>query len=241
MEREMLLEKYIQGELTEKELLEFDALLNSDADFKGEVEFHTDLKRVAEAEDDDDFREILSDFEAEARTEKPIERRFPTKWLVAASIALLAGLTYFFTMDLSVSTQDLYAQNFEPYRNVVHPVVRGEDAQDKKTKAFAAYQIGKYEEALPLFTELYTTEKTPYYLFYRANALIQLNRAAEAVPLLQEHLKTNDTLIKNSPWYLAMAYLQLDDKENAKKMLQEVVKNGAYKVDEAQKLLDALE
>lgn len=241
MERETLLEKYLQGKLTAKERPEFDALLHSDANFKGEVQFHTDLKRVAEAEDDDDFREMLSDFEAEARTENSIEKRFPTKWLVAASIALIAGLTYFFTVNSSVSTQDLYVQNFEPYRNVVYPVVRGEDAQDEKTKAFAAYQIGKYEEALPLFAELYTTEKSPYYLFYRANALIQLNRAKEAIPLLKEHLKTNGNLVEKSPWYLAMAYLQLDDEENAKIMLDSVVAIGTYKVDEAKNLLDALE
>lgn len=240
MERETLLEKYIQGELTEKEWREFDALLKEDSDFKSDVDFHTDLKRVAEAEDDDYFKEMLSDFEAQARTENSIKKRFPTKWLVAASIALIAGLAYFFTVDSSASTQDLFVSNFEPYRNVVHPIVRGEEGQTKKTNAFAAYQTGDYETALPLLDELYTNTKEPYYLFYRANALIELNRAKEAVPLLQQHLKTNDTLVKNSPWYLAMAYLQLDDKENAIKMLQEVIKNGKYKVEEAQKLLDAL-
>lgn len=241
MEREMLLEKYIQGELTEIEFQEFDALLKSDAGFKEEVEFHMDLKRVAEEEDDDAFKEIMSDFESEARNENSIKKRFPIKWLVAASIALTAGLAYFFTMDFPASTQDLFVSNFEPYRNVVHPIVRGEEGQTKKTSAFIAYQTGDYKTALPILDELYTDTKEPYYLFYRANALIELNRAKEAVPLLQEHLRTNDTLVKNSHWYLAMAYLQLDDKENAKEMLQEVVKNGAYKVDEAQKLLDALE
>jgi|SRR5680860_422584 len=240
MERETLLEKYIQGKLTEKEWQEFDALLKVDSDFKEEVEFHNDLKRVAESEDDAAFKEIVSDFESEARMEKPTAKRFPVKWLVAASIALIACLTYILTLDSTTSTQALFAENFEPYRNVVHPIVRGEEGQNKKTNAFAAYQIGDYETALPLLDELYANTKEPYYLFYRANALIVLNRAKEAVPLLQEHLRTNDTLVKNSPWYLAMAYLQLDDKENAKKMLHEVVKNEGYKVNEAQKLLEAL-
>lgn len=241
MEREAWLEKYLQGELTEKERPEFDALLKNDADFKAEVEFHSDLKRVTEAEDDEQFKEMLSDFESEARMERPSVKRFPRKWLVAASIVLLIGLTYFFAVDYSASTQDLFVNNFEPYRNVVHPVTRGEEGQNKKTNAFVAYQTGDYETALPIMAELYANTKEPYYLFYRANALIELNRAKEAVPLLQEHLRTGDSLTKNSEWYLVMAYLQLDDKKNAKKMLQEVVKNGAYKVEEAQKLLDALE
>ncbi len=241
MERETLLEKYLQGELSPTERSEFDALLNSDANFKGEVQFHNDLKSVTEAEDDDQFREMLSDFESEARMEKPSVKRFPVKWLVAASILLVVGLTYFFTVDHSVSTQELFVINFEPYRNVVHPLTRGEDATDTKTEAFSAYQTKDYETAQFLFTELYTDTQEPYYLFYRANALIELNRAEEAVPLLQEHLDTEDSLVKNSRWYLAMAYLQLDDTDNAKRMLREVVRNGAYKAEEAQKLLDALE
>ncbi len=241
MERETLLEKYLHGELTAKERSEFDALLNSDADFKEEVQFHTDLKSVTEAEDDDQFREMLSDFESKARMEKPSVKRFPVKWLVAASILLVVGLTYFFTIDPSVSTQDLFVSNFEPYRNVVHPVTRGEDATDTKTEAFSSYQTKDYKTALSLFTKLYTDTQEPYYLFYRANALIELNRAEEAIPLLQEHLGTEDSLVKNSRWYLAMAYLKLDDLENTKRMLREVVRNAAYKTEEAQKLLDALE
>jgi len=244
MERETLLEKYLQEELTDEETLEFNLLLKSDADFSKEVLFHTNLKRVTEADDDAEFKEMLSEFEAEARMEKLSVKRFPTKWLVAASIALLAGLTYFFTVDRSVSTQDLFAQNFKPYPNVVHPLERGGEGQDKKTMAFAAYQTGDYAEALPLFTELYASGKVPNYLFYTANALIELNRANEAVPMLQEHLKsteTTDTLVEKSPWYLAMAYLQLDEKENAIEMLYTVIKNGTYKADEAQELLDALE
>lgn len=241
MDRETLLEKYVQGELTEKERQKFDALLKNNADFKGDVEFHTNLKRVTEADDDDKFRGILSEFEAEASTQNSIEGRLPTKWLVAAAIALTAGLAYFFTIDSSVSTKNLFVQNFEPYPNTVNPIVRGVEDDHQKTKAFVAYQIGKYEEALPLFTKLYTTEKIPYYLFYRANALIQLNRAAEAIPLLQEHLKTKDKLTDKSNWYLAMAYLQLDDKANAKKMLNLVVNEGDFKVVEAQRLLEELD
>ena len=244
MEREMLLEKYLEEELTEEERKEFEMLLKSDADFSREVKFHADLKRVTESDDDDNFKEMLSDFEAEARMEKPSVKKSPTKWLVAASISLLAGLTYFFNVDQFASTQDLFADNFKPYPNLVHRIVRSGEAQDKKIKAFSAYQTGAYIEALPMFTELYASDKEPYYLFYSANALIELNRAREAVPMLQEHLRITqitDTLVEKSPWYLAMAYLQLDEKENAIKMLNAVIKNGTYKVDDAQKLLNALE
>ncbi len=248
MKGERLLEKFLQGKLTETEQQEFDSLLKNDPAFKEEVEFQTDVMRAVIAEEDGNFAEMLSDFESEARNEEQqivqVEstgaKRFPTKWLVAASIAILAALTYFFTLNQANDPKDLFAENFKPYRNVTHPITRGEEPADHKTKAFLAYSKGEYKEALPLFTELYASEKEPYYLFYKANALIQLNRAAEAVPLLQEHLKTQDSLTDKSNWYLAMAYLQLKDIEKAKQALQRVVDTNAYKMEDAKQLLDEL-
>ncbi len=248
MEPEELLEKHLQDMLTETERQEFNTLLKSDPDFKEEVEFQMDVKRAVTADEDENFMEILSDFESEARTEEQksaqVEltkvKTFPTKWLVAASIALLIGLTYFFTANQATDTQGLFVENFKPYRNVTHPITRSAETINTKTMAFIAYEKEDYEETIALFAELYLVEKEPYYLFYKANALIQLNRAAEAVPLLQEHLQTSDTLVDKSNWYLAMAYLQLNDTKNAIKALNEIVAKNAYKAEEAKQLLDAL-
>ena len=248
MEREMLLEKYLLDELTETEWQEFKEILKKDPDFGKEVDFQIDVKRAVTADEDDNFRNLISDFESEAKTtasqttlvERSKVKALPTKWLVAASAILLVGLGYFFTTNQNKSNKDLFAQNFKPYRNVIHPTTRGDEAMDTKDKAFGAYSKGDYQDAIPLFAELYTTEKQPYYLFYEANALIQLNRAAEAIPLLLEHLKTEDSLIDKSNWYLAMAYLQLEDSENAKRVLKRVVETNAYKAEEAKQLLDAL-
>lgn len=261
MEKEMLLEKFIQNRLTEAEQKQFDKLYAADDNFKAEVDFHTNISRVTEAEDDDSFREILSSFESErlletardgnisetpsvlemeVKSEKTAVKRFPTKWLVAASIALIAGLTYFFIPDSSTSPQELFAQNFEPYPNIVNPIVRGEESVDQKTKAYVAYQQKDYTTAEALFTELLTVQDQPHYLFYKANALLQLNKGREAIPLLQKRLKINDKLTEKTGWYLAMAYLQVGDSENAEKILQTVVSDGKFKVEEAKELLTSL-
>lgn len=262
MDREKMLEKFMEGRLTEAEQKEFDRLYDVDLNFKTEVDFLTNISKVAEAEDDDAFREMLTSFEAEAlltakrddkvndappdneieaKSKKTGVKRFPTRWLVAASIALIAGLTYIFMPASPTSNQDLFNQNFQPYPNVVHPIVRGEEGQISKTKAFAAYQNGEYSSAIALFAELYAASKEPDYLFYQANALLQLKKGKEAIPLLQNHLMTADSLTEKSDWYLAMAYLQVDDTNNAKKMLQSVVDDGVFKVQEAKKLLKSLQ
>lgn len=248
MERQSLLDKYLQDKLTEAELLAFNAFLESDPEFKEEVAFQTDVKRAVIAEEDENFKDMLSGFDSEAQatasktTEHKTEKTktFPNKWLVAASVALMAGLGYFYSISQTTDPKDLFVENFTPYRNVTHPITRGEAVTDTKTKAFLAYSKTAYKEAIPLFTELYTVSKEPYYLFYKANALIQLNRGEEAIPLLKEHLATTDALTDKSNWYLAMAYLQLEDTENAKKALNEVVSKKTYKAEQAKQLLDVL-
>lgn len=248
MERETLLEKYLQDKLTETGWQEFDALLNSDPDFKEEVDFQMDVKRAVTAEEDESFMDILSDFESEAQTTEPKtvqlepskSTKLPIKWMVAASVAVLAGIAYFFSANQAADPQDLFAANFKPYRNVTHPITRGAEATDTKTKAFLAYSKGNYENAIPLFDELYASSKEPFYLFYKANALIQVRKAEEAVPLLLEHLKTQDSLTDKTNWYLAMAYLQLQDTEKAKVALRKVVEISGYKNEEAKQLLGAL-
>lgn len=237
--QEDLIEKYIQNRLSPTEEVLVHKLLQNDINFERELTFHANLKKAIEKEDEDNFRNLISELESKANIESKPPRRSYIKWLVAASIILLLGLSYFSTFNQKASTNDLFASYFEPYRNVIQPLERGNEQQDQKSLAFLAYEKGDYEEAINLFTALYSTTKEPYYLFYKANALLKLEKANEALPLLLEHLKTNDTLKAKTTWYLALAYLKLNDRPNARITLEKVITDAKYKTTEAQKLLSA--
>jgi len=242
MKHEELIEKYIQNNLSPIEVKEVKELLKNDNSFKEALSLHTDLKKVVVDDDDANFRNLITNLEQDAKHINP--KRSFTKWLVAASIALLFGLSYFFLLNQkTASTNALFASYFVPYKNVVAPMVRGNTSnqQDEKTQAFLAYEKGEYNKAITLFTKLYENTKEPYYLFYKANALLKLERAQEAVPLLIEHLKTKDTLTEKTNWYLALAYLKIQDKQKAKELLKKVIANKSYKNKEAQKLMNEFE
>ena len=239
MEHPELIEKYIQNRLSAEEELVFNKLLKNNSAFKEEVELHAKIKKVVTHEDDTNFRNLISDIENKARSTS--YKRSYKKWLVAASIILLFGLGYNSINSNTTSTQELFASYFEPYRNVVHPIERSTEQQDKKAIAFMAYEKGEYEKAITLFTELYNSSKEPYYLFYKANALLKLEKADEAIPLLLEHLKTKDTLTEKTKWYLALAYLKIEDSEKAKALLNTIITEGAYKNKEAEELLKKFE
>ncbi len=239
MDKDQLITKFLTQSLSKEEQLRFDALLLEDPSFKTEVKLLQDLNKVAEAEDDVMAREMVAGFEAEHHGKKMAS--IAKIWWVAASLALVVSITYFATRQGAPDTQILYTENFEPYRNVVHPITRTTQQKDLKTQAFAHYEKGEYKEALELFEKLYEITNTPHFLFYKANALLQLNRPREAIVALQAHLKTKDTLTQKSHWYLAMAYLKLDDVVNAKRSLERVVAQNKYNVKKANVLLKTLD
>ena len=233
----ILLEKYLIGKLTEEEELLFNEFLKKDTEKRLEVEFQLNLKKVASHVDEADFRKLITKIENQSR-QPQIQKNKNTKWLVAASITLLLGLGYFYNASQTKATNtELFATYFEPYRNVIHPIVRGTMQQDKQSMAFMAYENGDFAKAVLLFNQLYSTTKEPYYLFYKANSLLKLNKTKEAIPLLLQHLKTKDTLTEKTHWYLALAYLKLEDNKKAKQELQKVIDSGSFKKKDAKKLL----
>ena len=239
LDKDQLIAKFLTRSLSEAEQLRFNTLLSKDASFRAEVALLQDLNNVAEAEDDAMAKEMVAGFEAEHHNKQGVGKT--RIWWVAASLALLLSIGYLVIQETPANTQKLFVENFEPYRNVIHPIPRASQQDDLKTQAFAYYEQGKYDEALALFKKLYATTETPYYLFYQANALLQLNRPKEAITALQIHLKTKDTLTQKSHWYLAMAYLKLNDVTNAKKNLEQVVLENKYNVEKAKSLLKKLD
>lgn len=243
MEHALLIEKYFLDTLTADEKRLFEDLLKTDEAFKNEVALGEQLKKVTRSEELLEVKDLLAEFEEEEKTAittTSIPKKRSTYWLVAASVIILSGLSFLFWPDSS-NTADLYNEYFTPYRNVTHSIVRGGEVEkDLKTNTFSAYEEGVYEKAIDGFNKLYTADKDSYYLFYQANALIQLNRAKEAIPLLKQHLKSGDSLSNKTNWFLAMAYLQLNDKAKAIEILKLVVKENDFKYKEAKALLRKL-
>ncbi len=236
-----LISKHIQNSLTPDEQIEFDRLLKSDIDFKKEVDFHETLKKVTEDKDDRDFRSLLSEIEVNP---KPITKKRSVKWwYLAASIIVILGLTYFLTNRLSPSNEVLFAQYFEPYRNVTQPVVRSEVNENLKALAFNSYENAKFEKALELFDQMLANTEDPVILFYKSNVLLQLDQAEMAIPILTKDTATTDSFSEKRYWYLALAYLKTNNPQKAKTTLELLlnISDSEYKKKEAKELLKKLD
>lgn len=238
MNKEELIANYFTKKLSHEAQVEFDHLMANDAEFAKEVTFQKNLKATINKEEQDIVKEQLQGFEAEENSTFNYR-----KWLVAASVLLLLGVSSFWFFNNSVNTEKLYAENFEPYRNIVQPIVRGDTKTDLKTKAFTAYETKNYTEALEYFDELLLEHPDETLTFYKANVLLKLDKTEDAIAVFKSNLKTPDSLDAKNNWYLALAYLKLDDIKNVKKHLNTLVSNpsGNYKEKEAKTILKKLE
>jgi len=137
--KEELIGKYLQGGLSEAEKEEFDRLMVEDSQMKAEVEFQMNLQKITRHEDTHEFRSLIKGFESKG----PKSRNITIKWLAAAGIVLLLGMGYFFNYNKKVDTTQLFKTHFEPYRNVIMPIERGDTTKNIKSAAFETYENGQ--------------------------------------------------------------------------------------------------
>ncbi len=212
-----LIEKYFKKSLNDEEQVLFDNLLKSDQKFKEEFDFQKDLKKVIAVNQRESLKTTLQGFEDKFKKNKVI----PMKWLMAAaSVILILGLGYIiYQTSFNNSPEKLYADNFEPYRNIIQPVVRGESVDTIEAIAFAAYENGKYYKAINLFNSI---EEKEYLKFYEAMCFLKLDKTQEAIDLLLP-IATSNTNVEDlrfnfkhkANWYLGLAYLKMGDKNRA--------------------------
>ncbi len=241
MDKDELINGYFEGSLSESQLEEFNSLLEKDVAFTSEFEFQKELQDSLKKQERQEIKELFSNLKDEnGKTETKVIKLRP--WLAAASIALLAGLAWWFLFNTGeINTEELYAANFAPYDNVIQPIERGDQLEDLKTKAFTAYENEEYPKALELFKELQGKHNEAYIEFYKAMVLMQLNKQEEAIPLLEGYIEKGGELKDRASWYLALAYLKLNRLEDCKEQLNLRISSGTYKTAAAKKLLSQLE
>lgn len=250
MDNDALINGYFEDTLSDDQRGNFDRLLQTDAEFAADFEFQKELQRSLRKEERQEIKSLFSNLDigtvAASKDGRPKETETKVisirAWLVAASVIFLLGigswLLFFDNPDLN--TDQLYAANFAPYENVVHPIERGEHLEDLKTRAFTAYEDADYSLALKLFKELQVQQNDPYNAFYEAIVLMQLDKHQEAMPLLEVYIENNGKLKDRATWYLALSYLKLGELDKSKAQLEKLASQHRFKAETARELLQKI-
>ena len=248
MNKTDLIDKYFNNSLSPKEQMKFNELLQSDEKFKKEFTFQKDLQKVISKNQRNDLRKAVQNFEQD---KKPVVRllNISKKWLVAASILIIIGLGFVFVKsNFYPSPDELFVENYEPYRNIVLPIERGENTNTIEYSAFVAYENGNYHKAINLFNSV-PNSNTTYIIFYKSMCYMSLNKTREAITLLKTivdskpEINSEKNFNELANWYLGLAYLNIGEIENAHKQFSIISndKDNVYKKESSGKILEYLD
>jgi hypothetical protein len=223
MDKELLLNNYFEGNLTEEEKEQFNELLFNDSEFKAEFEFHKKAKVAIALSERKKLKSLLNEIENSGKQ----KIKYKTWLSIAASVLIFLSIGYmFFWNNSSAKNDKLYAIYYETFPNIEAPTTRGDNTLDIKSEAFFAYDSKDYKKAKELFSEIYKAEKTDYAIFYIGLSEMELNEHKKAIKTFSLFEgDANNNFYYYIKWYLSLCYLKENDIENAKKLLNEVAKN----------------
>lgn len=207
----VLIERYLNGELSNEELLAFEQQLKVDKTLQQHLKILTDLKEgIVQAGRND----LASEIRQWEKNETPITRTIPIwkqSWTISIAAILLIGVTAILLWPQSENTSNLFDQYFEPYPNVVMPTVRGVEINDTTTiqKAYRAYDQEDYAGAVQFFETLETKDEGT--LLYLGNSYLMLNETKKAISVLEKLVNKQSQFEEEAKWYLGLSYLKNGD------------------------------
>lgn len=239
MEHKDEIRDYLYNKLSGEEKLLFEERLLKDATLQQEVTLYKNLYRIGKKDERMQFKKQLEGYDLK---EKPAaSTSYFTKWMVAAILIVALAVPSFLYFN-NPSSEKLFAQNFVPYRNVIAPIERNDQApQTIQQKAFEAYESKEYEKAILQFEKLTEADSTAYKHFYIGNSQLALGKTDAAIDSFKAYLQTNGSLKDRAQWYMALSYLADENKEMATPILENIVSTKSYNHLKASEILGKLD
>ena len=227
------MDKRLLGTLNAEENALFEAAL-ADPEFQAEWALRWDLHQAFVAEGRTALRAELQALDAQHFPAAPVRRlawlRSPWTWAAAAAVVLLAAFAILRFPRPSVAPEALFAAHFKPYPNTIAVIPRDEgELRDPIALAMDAYQRGDYPAAVAAFDAMPSTRRRPDLQFYRNLSLLADGRSQEAIMGLAALATQPDhAFVRETHWYLALAYLQAGEAEAARPWLEKVAANPEH-------------
>ncbi|WP_299098511.1 hypothetical protein [uncultured Winogradskyella sp.] len=231
MKREEFIAHYFDGTLNTKQKALFIELMTNDNEFKKQVEFEEQTKTAIISVKKDELKQKLE------LLESPKKQFKFYAIAIAASLIIALGIFSLLQPSNRVTNEQLFANYFEPYPNIISPASRGNQTKNAKIEAFNYYDAKNYNLASQKFEALYKSTNTPYYLFYHAICQLQLGKTDSAITLLKKREGVTDKLKMHTNWYLALAYLKTNNTTEAKILLQIISAENSFKHKAAKDIL----
>lgn len=248
--KDLLIDQYLQNTISDAEALQLGEALESDKSLRETLEKRVAIKAGLQAFYRNEIKQEFAQWEQEANTKQVSNKakvyRLNPKWrayAAAASIAFIL-ISLFLWLNIKPKTPDnLYAAYYHKYPNYVADITRGDNSQDEQLKlAFIAYEQNNYSQAIRYFERLKTQENAPSTVkLYLGLSYLSVERYKEGVGELESFLaQPNQDFSEAAKWYLALAYLKIDESEKSRSLLKELYQNQGDYAKKSKTLLNDL-
>ena len=238
-----MIEKYIDGELSGKELLNFKDLLSTDNDIKRDYNLSMEINNSIIEDDVMALRETMDYMYTEESKVKRIPAVFTNRrfYYAAASAALLIA-TGGLVQRLALTDLDnnaIFEKYYTPYDVTITYRSGNTEVDRLLLNALERYEEKDYEQALILFEEVLETRENDLAVsLYSGISYMEEEKYQKATKSFNSIISDNDNLfIEQAKWYLAMCYLKTEKTDKAQNVLNEIIKEESYYKDQAAKVL----
>ncbi len=225
-----LIDSYLEGTLSMEDKIAFEERLRKENDLQLLLSDLRILKAGIKQTTREEIRSELQSLENKL-TGSPSFSFLRSTWTkVAASLAFIMVTAWLLWPSSTKTPEQLFAENFEPYPNIIMPTVRGGQASDstEMAQAFKAYDMQEFPKAIQLFESI--EAKDEGVLLYLGNSYLANGTPEKAIPIFVKTIKDYDLFDEQAMWFLGLSYIKIGDTENAKSVLLKLnAKDGFYK------------
>ncbi len=243
--KEQLLQNYLDNKLTTKETAEFNKLIKEDNEFAADVQAFETLDHGLSSLGYQHLKNDVKSWEKEWLKDTTDETKTQSMfsfYSVAAVILILISVGIIFYYNSSTDPQELFAQNYTPYQDMI--LQRGSDDVENQslTEGMQAYNMQQYDLAANKLNHYLSSFPSEYgAALYLGISQMELDNFDSSEQNLV--LAMNDPMFtQQSQWYLSLLYLKSEQTEKAREKLIEISLNkDHYKSKEASDILEKLD
>jgi len=225
------IDQYLFDQLDQEELNAFQSKMSHDDGLKQQVERRRMILKGIQGLG---IKEQILQIHEEEQQQKTGKNLILISGIAASLLVLVVTWIIYFNDG---SEEQLFADNFQPYPDVVS--VRGETSTTF-TKGMKYYSSGKYELAIKnLNIEASSDNHFVEGAFYSGISLLALNKGNEAIGKFEKVIDRKTRFLPQLRWYLGLSYLLNSEIEKAKDIFIQI-ESGDYKFEDAQDLLKKL-
>jgi len=242
-----LMDKYATGSLSQAEIKEIEQLITADPSFQKELDMRKDISDGVNIAGNRELRKMLNKLHKEvvvSKTKTSGSGRV-IKLIMSVAAVFLGGLVLFqlgFLKNLGTTGQDgsiQYASYYKP--DMSNSRSTDETREDYLLPFATAYQEGEFAKVISI-VKPYLEGSNNEVKLLTSIAALETGDVPMAMDLLDKILATENYYYRDhANWYKALAYLQLEETDKAKVLLNKLASDSkADHHKEAKELLNKM-